>query len=256
MAIGDTRTIVVTPPDPERDGNDVYRAVPIPAPAEPEQQPTRAPTPAAVASEPPAAYRRQETVFTVAWFAKIGPTIEDEPETVWYWSGTGRLTLNVGDGSQAYSGTTVNGTQLVDLRSIAETQGQRNRRASISINLPDVPGRAPFLAALVDPGPVPVVVRWAKTATAWETFSVIDRTFVGRLSRPSVAAGVYSIDIETLSGRDQFGDQRSVSFEVQRNAYPAGRDEAAMIDYPEDDSFAMLPILAAQGVKTRWPRDD
>ena len=251
MAIGEEREIHI---DQDVEGYVLFPDTALPPPEDEERQ---TPTP-----------RLEETlpaiqpgpaligVLTVAWFAKLGPTIEDTPETVYYWSGAGSLTLNVGDGPQTYVGTTVNGTQLVGLRSIAETKGQRNRRASISINLPDVPDRAPFLAALVDPGPVPVVVRWARTQTNWETFSIINRTFVGRLSRPTVAGGVYSIDIETLSGRDQFGDQRSVSFEVQRNAYPAGRDAVAGIDYPEDDSFFMLPILGAQGVRTRWPRDD
>lgn len=195
--------------------------------------------------------------MTVAWFAKIGPTYEANPETVYYWSGTGVITINVGDGLQTYSGTTVNGTQLINLRSISDSQSEKNRRASITITLPDTPDRAPFLAALVDPGPVQVKINWAVTHNQGQTWTILNRAFVGKLSKPSVTQNVYMIDIETLRGADRFGGRQSVNFESQRNAYPSYVLERASgnVTVPEDDSLFMMPVLGAQGVRTRWPNN-
>ena len=192
-----------------------------------------------------------------AWFAKVGPTNEDEPETTYWWSGTGAIEINVGDGVQRYTGTTVNGTQLVSLTAIEESLSQTNRRATITITLPN---QETFLAALIDPGPVPVKINWTVSFNGGFTWNVISRTFVGKLSKQGVTGdNVYTINIETITGADRFGSTRDISFEKQINEHPqevVTKQDGTTQTLPADDSFFMLPALGSVGVNTRWPRDN
>ena len=186
----------------------------------------------------------------VATFAKIGPTYEAVPETVYYWSGSGVIQINIGDGLQRYTGTTVNGTQLASIASIRDNQGTSNRRATITLVLPN---QESVNASLVDPGPVKVKLNWAMSTNQGQTWSVLDVSFVGRVSATTTTQNTVVYQIDTLVDSDRYGTQRDISFEGQRAKYPAITEGPNK--RPEDDSFFMLPIIGSQGIRTRWPRD-
>lgn len=187
-----------------------------------------------------------------ALFLRLGPTYEDTPETTFWWSGEGKVFVNVGDGLQIYTGTTYNGTQLMNISPMQTTQRTPNNRATVVMVLPDTQERELLQAALVYPGPVGVKVNIAFSTDQGVSWSILDKVFFGRLSYPRLLGNEYSIDVETLSGSDRYGNQKTINFEAQKAANPSGTTSSGFI-YPADDSLWQLPLLTTYGVATKWP---
>ena len=147
-----------------------------------------------------------------------------------FWTGADDLT---------YDGATYQGRDFVALAPAEATLGAPNRRMTASFAFAGLP-RAQKNAFLQDPGPLTVELEWIYSDDQGQTWARVPRKFVGRLSRPRIVDGIYTIEIETWGGDVDRGRPRKWSHEDQR-----ARD-------PTDRGMEYMRPLAA-GVETRWP---
>ena len=120
----------------------------------------------------------------------------------------------------------------------AETTAEAPRkRLSVTFPVTDNVLREDLLQ---DPGPLTVAVNWIYSLDQGSTWFRLPRKFVGRLSRPVIRNGLYTIEIETYGGDVDRGVPRKWSDDDQQSRH-AG-----------DVGLEYLRQLAS-GLETRWP---
>ena len=134
-------------------------------------------------------------------------------------------------------GTVYQGRPFITLSRAESSLGQPDRRLTASFPVTDPELRA---ALLVDPGPLEIVIRSVFSNDRGQSWSVVPNKLVGRLSRPVIKNGVYTIEIETHAGDVDRGRPLKWSDEDQRARYPGDRG----LEYMRQ---------LASGINTRWP---
>ncbi len=145
-----------------------------------------------------------------------------------FWTGEGDVTLN----SQVYQGR-----PFITLSAAETTLGAPDRRLTVSFPVTDRTLRQQLLQ---DPGPLTIKILSIYSTDRGQTWNIVPSLFVGRLSKPVIRDGVYSIEIETYGGDVDRGRPLKWSDEDQR-ARSSG-----------DRGFEDVRALAS-GIETRWP---
>ena len=171
-----------------------------------------------------------------------GRTTEAEPSTVplvaWlanfmdsghkFWSGQDDLTLN---------GVTYQGRSFISLSTAEASLEAPRRRMTASFPAVDGALRAMLMQ---DPGPLMVEIRWIYSMDHGQTWMLIPRKFIGRLSSPIIREGSYTIEIETFGGDADRGRPLRWSDEDQQRRFPGDKG----LEYMRDLS---------EGIDTKWP---
>ena len=92
----------------------------------------------------------------------------------------------------------------------------------------------------VDTGPVSVYLRDLYSLDYGATWIEAPTALAGSLSQPKFDNGLYTVEIETLSGDADRGEPKFWSHETQK------------AEYPDDDGFEFTRSLS-HGIDTRWP---
>ena len=171
-----------------------------------------APTPTATGNE----------AIMVAWLIDL---IDTEYH---FWSG---------DTDLDFMGTTYLGRNFLTLSGAESSVDAPNRRMTISFIVADNTLRSELLQ---DIGPVTVQIQWLHSSDRGMTWALVPRKFVGRLSRPQIVGGVYTIEIETFGGDIDRGRPVFWSDEDQRRRFPG------------DKGMEYMRQLA-EGVEISWP---
>ena len=157
-------------------------------------------------------------------------TVETDPVTR-LWTGVGSLTI----GGHGFTG----GGAALSVSAMELTSGEPDRRMKIEIS--GIPNslRGKFLQ---DIGPLPVLIEWVWSSDSGATWNKLrDIQFRGRLSSPSFANGVFSVELETYRGDVDRGAPRLWSHEVQQRR-TAG-----------DKGMEYMRLLSREGIETGWP---
>ena len=126
-------------------------------------------------------------------------TVETDPVTR-LWTGVGSLTI----GGHGFTG----GGAALSVSAMELTSGEPDRRMKIEIS--GIPNslRGKFLQ---DVGPLPVLIEWVWSSDSGATWNKLcDIQFRGRLSSPSFANGVFSVELETYRGDVDRGSAEAV----------------------------------------------
>ena len=86
-----------------------------------------------------------------------------------------------------------------------------------------VPTPALRLAFMQDPGPLTVIIEWLVSLDQGLTWRKVPRKFVGRLSKPLIKDGIYTIEIETYGGDVDRGRPLKWSNEDQQARHPGDK---------------------------------
>ena len=153
----------------------------------------------------------------VRWLAEF-PTSDPVHR---FWSGDDDLTLD---------GKTYEGRNFISLSGAeASVDAPRNRMtASFAVVTP-----ALRQALMQDPGPLTVVIEWIYSNDQGQTWRKAPRKFVGRLSRPVIRDGVYTIEIETFGGDIDRSSPLKWSHEDQMARSPGDRGLEYMAEISE-----------------------
>ncbi len=146
-----------------------------------------------------------------------------------FWSGIDELTF---DGE-----TYIGAGHVISLGVAEASTGTQDKRLTAQISAADLDLRA---ALLQDPGPVPVEVSWIYSNNSGRTWTRVPRSVKGRLSKPQIKDGIYTIEMETYSGDIDRGRQINWSHEEQLRRHPG------------DLCFQDIRSLSL-GIDTRWP---
>lgn len=147
------------------------------------------------------------------------------------WTGRGDLEF----GGQTWRG----GGAALRVSEVETASGEPDRRMKIEIS--GIPNslRGKFLQ---DVGPLPVLIEWVWSSDSGKTWNKLrDIQFRGRLSSPSFANGVFSVELETYRGDVDRGAPRLWSHEDQQRR-TAG-----------DKGMEYMRLLSQEGVETGWP---
>ena len=134
-------------------------------------------------------------------------------------------------------GTVYQGRPFIQLSRAETTLGAPDRRLTASFPVTDAQLRQELLQ---DPGPLTVVIRSVYSSDGGLTWSIVPTKFVGRLSKPVIKGGLYTIEIETYGG------------DVDRGRPLKWSDEDQRARYPGDKGLEYMRQLAS-GIDTRWP---
>ncbi|MDE2906669.1 MAG: hypothetical protein OXQ28_11365 [Acidobacteriota bacterium] len=159
----------------------------------------------------------------VHWLVEF-PTWPTAAERYW-WSGEGNFTW----GGQTYRGTVVNGASVVAVADHEVTEALAGRPLTVGVALgEDV--SAVRTSILADHGPVPVTVRFL-TSPDGNTWTQLNRRYVGRLSGPAYVRGIYQVRLDTLASDVDRGAPRFWSHENQQARHPGdmGLEEMARL---------------------------
>ena len=142
-----------------------------------------------------------------AWFAELGTGAD----SIRFWSGDEDLIFD----SKAYAGR-----NFIALSGSENSIGAPSRRmtASFAATTPEL--RA---ALLQDPGPLMVVIEWIVSNDYGQTWNRVPHKFVGKLSKPVIKDGIYSIEIETYGGDIDRGRPLKWSHDDQQKRFPGDR---------------------------------
>ena len=146
-----------------------------------------------------------------------------------FWSGDEDLTL---------AGKTYQGRNFISLSGAEASLDAPNRRmtASFAVVTPEL-----RQALMQDPGPLTVVIEWIHSTDHGQTWMRVPRKFVGRLSRPVIKDGVYTIEIETYGG------------DVDRGRPLKWWHEDQQARHPGDFGLSYMRQLSEGIADARWP---
>ena len=157
-----------------------------------------------------------------AWVARLGTGLN-------VWSGDTDVTIE-GVDYQAGIG--------LSLSDITEEEGVPAKRARVSFGVANPNLRRELLN---DPGPVRVEMRWIASHDQGATWEFLPLRFVGRLSKPAMRDGIYTIELERYVGTVDRGAPRRWSHEQQQ-----------VRTHGVDKGFEFVRGLS-QGKEIRWP---
>lgn len=152
--------------------------------------------------------------------------------------GTVNVNLWSGDEPLNFMGKVYQPGNFINLQHASSEVGVPVRRMTASFAV-----AAPALRAtlLQDSGPLLVTARFIYSDDNGATWNLVGNRFMGRLSNPRMAGGVYSVEIETYGGDVDRGRPNRWSHEAQVKRGGGG-----------DLAFEMGAKLAS-GLETRWP---
>lgn len=146
------------------------------------------------------------------------------------WTGQGGLRV----GSQLYQG----GGAALAVSEVETASGEPDKR--VTLRLSGIP-RALRRQFLQDVGPMEVLIEWIFSKDRGSTWQKIPISFQGRLSTPSLAQGVLTVEVETMRGDVDRGHPLRWSHEDQQRRHSG------------DKGMEYMRALAQQGVQTEWP---
>ena len=167
----------------------------------------------------------------IGWTIKL-TGIDDPPQTVYWWSGEGNITV----AGTTYQGATVNGQAFLDISAVDQTQGLPIKRATARMAV------APELTRRMlqqDYGPIPIEVGWVRSRDGGRTWTRLPRSFTGRLSSPRLLDGLYEVEIETVLGDADRGTPLRWSYEAHVHRH--------------NDKFFEAVASYAGGIDVSWP---
>ena len=163
------------------------------------------------------------------WAARFLASGHEDALDLNLWSGDYPLTLG---------GVTYAPGQGVSIQHAANEIGAPSRRVTCSFAITDTETRA---ALMQDPGPQMVEIRFLVSLDAGLSWEFAPGPFIGRLSKPSIAGGLFSVELETYRGDADRGRPLKWSHEQQVKRGSGG-----------DLAFEMSADLAS-GLTVRWP---
>ena len=163
------------------------------------------------------------------WVARFLPSGHEDALTLRLWSGDQPLTLE---------GTTYAPGHGITLLHAANEIGAPSRRVTCSFAIVDAASRAMLMQ---DPGPQMVEVRFVESTDKGGSWRFAPGRYIGRLSRPSIAGGLFSVELETYRGDADRGRPLKWSHERQVKRGSGG-----------DLAFEMAADLQS-GLTVRWP---
>ena len=167
-------------------------------------------------------------VAWLAYFPAVGAPLNQPAYR--FWSGTGTLEYLNEDWLGAGS--------LISVGAAETSINQPTRRMTIALS---TAGDEVLRQQLMqDPGPLEIEVRWIYSEDQGLSWLLVPRLFKGRLSRPVIADGIYTIELETYAGDVDRGRPVKWSDSDQRR-----RDST-------DNGMGYMTTLAS-GFERRWP---
>ena len=151
-----------------------------------------------------------------------------------YWSGEGDLSF----GGVTWQGTSRGKGSIISIGPAENALGPIDNRLTASMDATNPTVRA---AMLTDPGPINITLQWIYAVDGGSTWTRIDRKFSGRLSRPIIKDGLYTVEIETHLG------------DVDRGQPVAWSHEDQMSRYAGDTGMKMMRQISEAGVDIKWP---
>ena len=140
--------------------------------------------------------------YFIAWLAAIPATGRR------FWSG---------DTALSFEGNTYEAGNAISFDDISNELGSPNRRAKVSFLVTDPAVRAEFLQDL---GPQIVEVRWIQSSNRGVDWTPLPIKFTGRISKPTMADGLVTIELETYTGTVDRGRPLKWSHERQMTRDP------------------------------------
>ena len=133
---------------------------------------------------------------------------------------------------------TYQGRNFISLSGAEASLDAPNRRmtASFAVTTPEL-----RMALMQDPGPLTVVIEWIVSDNQGRTWRKAPRKFVGRLSKPAIKDGIYTIEIETYGGDVDRGRPLKWSHEDQQRRHPGDRGLEYMRQLSEGITTARWP---------------
>lgn len=168
------------------------------------------------------------------WTIKISSSDSDVDDG-YYWSGSDDLTIN----SQEYIGVARGGDDgaFMEISAVSNSIGSPAARAQVRLAVDATQAQRILTRARAI---ISIELNWIRSDDDGATWTVLPRTFSGRISNPIISNGIYTADIETYSGTVARGLPRYWSHEHQQSRHSS------------DNGFAMAAAIA-QGVDIRWP---
>ncbi len=137
-------------------------------------------------------------------------TFPDTTPVYRFWSGADDLTLD---------GETYQGRSFIALSPAEASLEAPDRRMTASFHMGPLT-TAQRIELLQDPGPLTVQIEWIASTDQGQSWTRMPRKFVGRLSRPAIRNGIYTIEIETYGGDVDRGRPLKWSHEDQQGRFP------------------------------------